>query len=317
MPTVVSTFAGCGGSSLGYRMAGYRELLAIDFDSNAEATFNKNFPEVPFWNRDIKGVSGKEIMEFCKIKKGDLGVLDGSPPCQGFSPAGKRRINDARNDLFKEFVRLVNETGPKVFVMENVYGMCRGKMKGRFKEIMRLLKSTGYNVRCKLLNAMYYGVPQSRQRLFFIGFRADLGKEPVFPKPSSRIIVIAKALENVELGDEDTTFQGKNRFLMRETPPGKSAYVVHPKKHMFNFVRLDYSKPGRTILKTMGRSWAGLAHPTEDRMLTIPELKRLASFPDDFVLVGNHKAQWARIGNAVMPKQMEAVAKAIKAEVFA
>jgi site-specific DNA-cytosine methylase len=173
-PTVISTFCGTGGSSLGYKYAGYKELLAIDWENHAVQCFKANFPEVPCQQKDITKVTSQEIFDFCKITKGELDVFDGSPPCQGFSTAGKRQVSDERNDLFKHYWRLVKEIQPKVFVMENVSGMIKGKMKGKFKEIMSTLKSDNYEVKCKLMNAMYYNVPQSRQRLIFIGVRKDI-----------------------------------------------------------------------------------------------------------------------------------------------
>ena len=160
--TVISTFAGCGGSSLGYKWAGYKELLAIDFDNNAVQSFKANFPEVPIWNRDIRGVTAEEILNFCNIERGELSIFDGSPPCQGFSTAGKRRIGDIRNELSFEYIRLVDGLQPKVFVMENVAGLSKGKMIGMFNEIISEMQSLNYKVKCNLMNAMYYNVPQSR-----------------------------------------------------------------------------------------------------------------------------------------------------------
>ena len=160
--TVISLFSGCGGSSLGYRMAGFRELLAVDFDRNSVETFRQNFPEVPVWMADIKEITAERIMKSCGIVEKELDVLDGSPPCQGFSLAGKRKVSDKRNDLFLEFVRILKGIKPKVFVMENVTGLVYGKMRGMFKEIIRTLKDTDYNVKCKMLKAKYYGVPQSK-----------------------------------------------------------------------------------------------------------------------------------------------------------
>lgn len=180
--TVISTFSGCGGSSLGYKLAGFKELLAIDYNKNAAKTFKLNFPEVPFLLKDIKQVTNKEIFNITNLKVGELDILDGSPPCQGFSIAGKRDVNDNRNTLFLEYVRLIKELKPKIFIMENVAGMLIGSMKQLFLEILTTLKSLDYNVKVKLLNAANYGVPQSRRRLFFIGVRKDLGFEPIFPK---------------------------------------------------------------------------------------------------------------------------------------
>jgi site-specific DNA-cytosine methylase len=180
--TYISTFAGCGGSSLGYKWAGGRGLAAVEFDANAVATYRANFPDTPVIDRDIAKVTAEELMEVARIGVGQLDILDGSPPCQGFSTAGKRVITDPRNSLFREYVRLIEGLQPRVFVMENVSGMVKGKMKLVFREVMLALKATGYDVRCKLLNAMYFNVPQSRERLIWIGVRPDVEKPPTFPK---------------------------------------------------------------------------------------------------------------------------------------
>jgi DNA (cytosine-5)-methyltransferase 1 len=173
-PTVISLFAGCGGSSLGYSMAGFRELLAVEWDEHAVETFKLNFPDVPVWQGDIADFSVEECLKITGLEPGQLDVLDGSPPCQGFSTASRRKMEDGRNQLFKEYVRLLRGLRPKVLVMENVSGMVKGKMKLIFAEIMRELKASGYTVSAKLMNAMYYGVPQSRERMIFIGVREDL-----------------------------------------------------------------------------------------------------------------------------------------------
>jgi DNA (cytosine-5)-methyltransferase 1 len=174
-PTVISLFAGCGGSSLGYSMARYRELLAVELDDHAVETFKLNFPNVPVYHGDIAKLSVEHCMKMAGLSgPGELDVLDGSPPCQGFSTAGKRRMNDGRNQLFREYVRLLRGLRPKVFVMENVSGMVKGKMKLIFAEIIRELKASGYHVKGRLMNAMYYAVPQSRQRMIIIGVREDI-----------------------------------------------------------------------------------------------------------------------------------------------
>ena len=157
-PTIISLFSGCGGSSLGYKLAGFKELLAVDFDKNSVETFKLNFPNIPIWQKDIKEITGKEILNYCKLKIGELDVLDSSPPCQGFSQAGNGKITDSRNDLFLEFSRLVKELKPKIFLMENVSGQIKGNMKGRFNEILKELNSLGYKVKVKLMNTKYYQV---------------------------------------------------------------------------------------------------------------------------------------------------------------
>jgi site-specific DNA-cytosine methylase len=180
-PTVISTFAGCGGSSLGYHMAGFRELLAVEWEQNAADTFRLNFPHVPLYHGDIAKLSVDECLRLAGVKPGELTVFDGSPPCQGFSTSGKREIGDARNQLFREYCRLLEGLRPRAFVMENVSGMVKGDFKIVFAEILRTLKRCGYRVKARLLNAMFFGVPQSRERMIFIGVRDDLGVEASHP----------------------------------------------------------------------------------------------------------------------------------------
>jgi len=181
--TYLSTFAGCGGSSLGYKWAGGRGLAAVEFDANAAATYRANFPDTPVIERDIAKVTAEELLQVTGLRVRELDVLDGSPPCQGFSTAGKRQFGDPRNSLFKEYVRLIEGLQPKVFVMENVSGLVKGKMKLAFRTIMLALKATGYGVRCKLLDAAWYNVPQHRQRLIWIGVRSDVLEATGLPFP--------------------------------------------------------------------------------------------------------------------------------------
>lgn len=196
-PIFISLFAGCGGSSLGYSIAGYRELLAVDWDKNAVATFKLNFPGVPVWQSDIHDLAAREILGITGLRPGELDLLDGSPPCQGFSTAGKRNMGDLRNQLYNEFVRILEELQPKIFVMENVSGMVKGKMKLVFADCTRRLKGAGYRVRCKLLNAMYFSVPQSRERLIWVGARDDLATEPAYPGVERRPFSVAEALADL------------------------------------------------------------------------------------------------------------------------
>lgn len=307
-PTVISTFAGCGGSSLGYKMAGFRELLAVDHNKWPVATFRKNFPEVTMLHADIAEVSVQGILDACGIEPGELDVLDGSPPCQGFSMAGNRNVNDSRNSLFREYVRLIDGLQPKVFVMENVPGMVQGKMQGRFIEITQALKATGYKVRCKLMNTANYGVAQSRRRLIWIGVRPDIQAEPSFPPTLSKPVTVAEALKG--LADNDlsgsTIANREFRENISRLRQGHGADEVCDGKY-FNTIRLAWNRPAQTIIKTKN-----LLHPEENRYLSIAECKRIASFPDDFEFVGSHSKAWGQIGNAVMPKFMEVIAKNIR-----
>ena len=301
MVTVISTFAGCGGSSLGYQMAGYKELLAIEWDRNAVETFKLNFPDIPVWQKDIKEVTGEDILKFCQIQKGELDLLDGSPPCQGFSTAGKRVVTDSRNDLFREFVRLIEGLQPRVFVMENVSGMVKGKMKGNFIEIIKVLKATSYQVKCKLMNTMWYGVPQSRVRLIFIGVRKDLDIKPSYPEPEKEVIGVRQSIIGSPKDSPIRNILKPERYKKaREGQPLYSTY-----SHAYR--RLYWDKPAGAITRGSHQ-----IHPVEDRELTGREVARLGSFPDYFQFRGNHQNWVNVIGNSVPPLFMKAIAEHIK-----
>jgi DNA (cytosine-5)-methyltransferase 1 len=191
---VVSTFSGCGGSCLGYRMAGYRVLWASEFIPAAAAVYRANHPMTPLDTRDIRKVQPAEILAATGLKVSEVDVVEGSPPCASFSTAGKREKHWGKakpysdtvqrvDDLFFEYIRLIEGLKPKVFVAENVSGLVKGVAKGYFLEILARLKACGYRVGVKVLDAQWLGVPQARARTIFIGVREDLGKDPVFPKP--------------------------------------------------------------------------------------------------------------------------------------
>jgi DNA (cytosine-5)-methyltransferase 1 len=311
-PTVISTFAGGGGSSLGYSMAGYRELLAVEWNDNAVETFKLNFPDVPVYHGDIAKLSVEECMRLAGLSgEGELDLLDGSPPCQGFSTAGKRILNDPRNELFREYVRLLRGLKPKIFVMENVPGLVKGKMKLVFAEIMRELKASGYQVRCKKLNAMYFYVPQSRERLIFIGVRNDLEVEGSYPKVESRPIVVKDALGGVTttnvLTTEQKTWWGKLK-------PGQSGSNIHPNGHWFNFLKLSPLQICPTTPKESGN--AKFCYWDKPVGLSIEGYKRIGSFPDYFKFRGGYGKEKNRIGNSVPPLFMRSIAEHIKAYIL-
>jgi DNA (cytosine-5)-methyltransferase 1 len=314
--TVVSTFSGCGGSSLGYKLAGLNVLLAVEFDPHAAQTYRSNFPNTPLFEGDIHNVTRKEISRLAGIGKGELDILDGSPPCQGFSIAGLRRMRDDRNNLFTEYVRLAKELKPKVLVMENVPGLVTGKMKLIFVDMLRELKDAGYHVSARVLNAMYFGVPQSRWRVIFIGTRKDLKIEPTHPIGNERVIPFTEAVNGLPL-ETATNLKGLALELWKRTKPGRPFSDHHPKGHWFNAIKIDPRKPSPTVTKTCFFGQAGIYHHRIARTLTIPELKRVASFPDDFRIEGKFTEQWARIGNAVPPLFMEKIALHVRNTILA
>lgn len=192
---VASLFAGCGGSSTGYRMAGFRVVWANEFVPIAQESYAANMdPATVIDGRSVVDVKGSDILRATGLGVGDLDVLDGSPPCQAFSTAGRREkgwgtervyehgASQKNEDLFFEYCRIRDELMPRTFVAENVSGLVKGTAKGYFIEILRRLK-VGYRVEAQLLDAQWLGVPQQRQRIIFVGVRDDLAASPAFPRP--------------------------------------------------------------------------------------------------------------------------------------
>lgn len=205
---MVSTFSGAGGSCLGYKMAGFRCLLASEFVPAAREVYEANFPGVPVDGGDIREVTAEDILTRIGKGVGELDVLEGSPPCASFSTAGKREkgwgkvrsysdVEQRSDDLFFEFARLLKGIQPRAFSAENVTGLVKGAAKGYFKMILTALEEAGYVVRASKLDSQWLGVPQARQRIFFVGMRKDLGVEPRFPTPLPYRYSVREALPHI------------------------------------------------------------------------------------------------------------------------
>ena len=323
---VISTFSGCGGSSLGYKMAGYKVLWANEFIPAAQETYRANHHETFLNTNDIRKVTPSDIFKEAGIKKGELDIFDGSPPCAAFSTAGKREAGWGKvkkysdtmqrvDDLFFEYSRLLEGLQPKTFVAENVSGLVKGTAKGYFKEILQTLKECGYNVKAKVLDASWLGVPQARQRLIFVGVRNDLGLEPVHPKPLSYQYTTLDALPEIMNGGI-ISIESETRFSPCIEKEYDNVPIGGNSKKYFNLSRPHPNKPCPTITQTGGTSAAGVVHPFEKRKFTIAELRRICAFPDDFILTGTYAQQWERLGRAVPPVMMYYIAKTIQEEIL-
>lgn len=322
-PTVVSLFAGGGGSSLGYSMAGYRELAACDLDAHACATLRANFPGVRVVEGDVSHLTTRAALAAAGVAAGELDVLDGSPPCQGFSTAGRRELGDKRSRLFEQFVRLLAGMRPRALVVENVSGLVKGKMRATFVEVLRALERAGdgYRVRARVLNAAHYGVPQHRERVIFVGVRADLGVEPSHPAPTTpRPITVREALDlHADPPDVDQVPPLSDRYgrLWPHVRQGDTAREVlgDPDLGFNNTKKLDPRRPAQTIPKMQsGRGYATVVHPLRPRALAVSEAMALSSIPPAFVIPGDsYQERWARVGNCVPPLLMRAVAEHVRA----
>lgn len=365
--TAASTFSGCGGSSLGYKMAGFKVLWASEFIPAAQETYRANHPGTILDTRDIRTVQPEEVLAALKMQPGDLDLFDGSPPCASFSTAGKREAGWGKvkkysdgaqrtDDLFHEFIRLVRGIRPKVFVAENVSGLVKGTAKGYFLEILAAMKASGYRVTCRVLDAQWLGVPQQRQRTIFVGVREDLNLDPVHPSPLPYRYSVRDALPWIVKHGEapphadwvqskrdvdafmvdssqkpcPTILQsGENKgaeYVEAETDISRYAIgaewdnvkVGGASEKYFSLVKPCPTKPCPTVQASHGgASIASIVHPTEKRKFTIAELRRICAFPDDFILTGSYAQQWERLGRAVPPVMMAAIASTVRDEILA
>lgn len=328
----ISTFSGCGGSSLGYKMAGFRVLWASEFIATAQETYRANHPKTILDTRDIRQVKPEDILAAIGMKPGELDLFDGSPPCASFSTAGAREAGWGKvkkysdttqrtDDLFFEFVRLINGIQPKVFVAENVSGLVKGTAKGYFLEILSALKACGYKVSCRVLDAQWLGVPQSRQRTIFVGVRNDLLCEPVHPVPLAYRYTVRDALPWItakHLDHAQNPIEPEcdiSRFAIgkewdRVKTGGQSSKY-------FSLQKPDLDKPCPCVTQTTGNtSAAGVCHPTQKRKFSIAELRRICAFPDDFILKGSYAQQWERLGRAVPPVMMSHIAATVRDQIL-
>lgn len=313
---VVSTFSGCGGSSLGYKMAGAEVVAAVEWDDHAVQCYRANHPTTKIFHGDISDTSGEDILAATGMKRGELDLLDGSPPCQGFSTAGKRVLDDERNSLFREHLRLVDELNPRNVVIENVSGMIKGKMRVVASEIVSSLKSRGYKVAAGLMEAQYFGVPQLRPRVFFIASRVGV---PSMPRPTSPPIPCRIALRGVDPGPIPLMTSATARACAHLCKPGENgqkmlARMRPEKSGWFNWIKLDPDRPSPTLIKM-----SGMQFHWECRPITIPEALVLTGFPVDYKLPpppGCTERQaygmpWMRIGNSVAPPMTREIAKQV------
>lgn len=323
---VVSTFSGGGGSCTGYKMAGFNVVWANEFIPLAQSTYRANHPHTYLNTRDIRKVTGAELLQESGLAVGEIDLFDGSPPCASFSTSGSRekawgkakKYSDTVqrvDDLFYEYVRLIKETQPKTFVAENVSGLIKGKAKGYFKEIFTAFKQAGYQVKAKVLNSQWLGVPQMRERLIFIGVRNDLVLAPIFPKPQKPVYTLWDAIGHLK-----PTRQEKEAVSIKKYSIGKLYHEIERGTHhqkRFNLYRCAWNRPCFTITQaTGGLSTAGPVHPDEVRKFTVQETKAICGFPPDYILTGDYTKQIERLGRAVPPLMMKAIAKTIRDEIL-
>lgn len=334
---VLDLFSGCGGLSLGFEMADFDVCAAIDNWEDALDTYRHNHKGKTFL-ADLEYLQPEEVAE--KIGASHFDVIVGGPPCQGFSVAGKRIVDDKRNRLYKAFVRFVDFFKPEAFVMENVPNILSigdGAVKDA---ILKDFEGLGYTVSHKVLLASDYGVPQNRHRAIFVGLR---GKSFLFPMPTvDTFVTCFDALsdlpeDSVADGDkypmppqsdyqrqmrrhstklynhQATIHTEKTKYIISLVPDGGNYKdlpidLQQTRKVHIAWTRLNSHRPSITIDTGHNHHF----HYKYNRVPTVRESARLQSFPDDFIFLGGKMSQLKQVGNAVPPLLAKAIAEQLK-----
>jgi DNA (cytosine-5)-methyltransferase 1 len=335
--TAVDMFAGAGGLSLGLQMAGFRPVFAFDSDPYACETYRRNLgPHIR--QARAEAITAAAILKATGLRKGQLSLVCGGPPCQGFSVQGLGRPGDSRNDLVLEFARIAAALAPSAILMENVPTILGRRGSWHLEALTRLLRSEGYAFVTKVLNASDFGVPQDRNRAFLVAWRESGGLSFAFPQPlRAERRTVRQALRGLPEPPEDFSEHPDfanhvrvritkiNQERIRHVPEGGGRLDIpkrlqlpcHRKagthRHLDVFGRMSWGRPAPTITALFDSFTRGrFGHPEENRAITAREGARLQSFPDTFRFCGPKKDVARQIGNAVPPMLAAAVASAIR-----
>ena len=329
-PIGIALFSGCGGLTAGFEAEGFNIVGHIEIESSANKIYEENYPNSELLKNDICDVTKEDIKKW-KEKYGDIDIIIGGPPCQGFSLAGKRNPDDIRNQLYKKYAEVVSLIKPKVFVMENVFNMTTMKdVDGVLfiDKIKELFKEYGYELNINYINAKDFGVAESRERVIIIGTKSGepsislkniSKKEITFREATSDL----KEIEAAELSDDPLHWSISHPQHVIEwlkcVPEGHSAHenkdenLRPPSGFNTTYKRIYWDQPCSTISTNFSMiSGSRNVHPKATRSFTIREAARVQSFPDEFVFVGNWGDVRKAIGNAVPPLLAMSIANQIK-----
>ena len=337
--TCVDSFCGAGGLGLGLQQAGFDIKLSFDIDDKCIDTIkaNKKYFDHPAVVADISDMLNGKALELCGMKRGELFLLAGGPPCQGFSIQRRGEDVDPRNQLVFKYAKLVDELFPKYFVMENVSGIAGKRGKTILEQLLDNLKKIGYTVHINLLDAQNYGVPQRRKRYIIVGERNDMGVHYEYPKTVGKRYTVRDTIgdlpeppldgsdyEGIPLHRRDKLSE-VNLKRIRALKPGQGREYL-PDELLADCHKIDSSVIGyRNVYGRM--EWDDVAptitarfdsftrgkfgHPDQDRSISLREGALLQTFPKDFDFVGNKVDIARQIGNAVPPILAKYIGKSI------
>ncbi len=320
--TFIDLFSGAGGLALGFQQAGFRSVWAVEIDSDAADTYELNFHH-PVYKGPIETVQSVPV-------KAD--IIIGGPPCQGFSPLGKMSPRDEHaemNQLWRQYIRIVDMCAPKAFVVENVPEFLRSAEGAR---MIALAEERGYSVAHGVLNAVDYGVPQKRRRGIIVAARDGRAS---LPSPNGTRRTVRDAIGDLPLSPSEDDWHigrnpkpesvrryqlvppGGNRFDLMKTEEGRAltprCWIEKPTGSTDVFGRLEWDKPALTIRTEFFKPEKGrYLHPQADRPITHREAMRLQTFPDNFRWVGSRISVARQVGNAVPPELARHIALEVR-----
>ena len=313
--TSADLFCGAGGMAKGFEIAGFNQLCGMDWFKEAAMTYKHNFSH-PLIEGDITNPEVKsEFIDTIKkqLNGKPLTVLSGGFPCQGFSMSGSRIVEDERNSLYKDMLEIINELQPEFVVAENVKGL-RSMLGGMVEDkIVKDIGNMGYRVNVTVLNSADYYVPQKRERVIFIANRINKTNYHPGPliKPDS-YITTKQAIEDLIMVDDDKDF---NHLRTKHSDDMKQrlSSVLEGESLYENYSDSWKKCPWNDASCTIKENHGGVnIHPVESRVITVREMARLQSFPDDFIFKGPKSKQMVQVGNAVPPLLAKAIALSIK-----
>lgn len=327
---IISLFSGCGGLDLGFEKAGFNIPVANEFDKTIWETFKANHPNTHLIEGDVRKITAEEIAQYID---GEVDGIIGGPPCQSWSEAGSLKgIEDARGQLFFDYIRILKEFKPKFFLAENVSGMLTNRHSGAVQNILQMFENVGYDVTLTLVNAKDYGVAEERKRVFYIGFRNDLNIKFGFPKGSTKDDAKKITLRDVIWDLKDTAVPSGSKNQHNPEAVNNNEYFTGAYSPIFlsrNRVK-GWEEQAFTV-QASGRQCQ--LHPQAPKMvkfatndcrfvkgkeelyrrMTIREVARVQGFPDDFkFFYKDTNTAYKMIGNAVPVNLAYEIAVAIK-----
>jgi DNA (cytosine-5)-methyltransferase 1 len=305
---VVDVFSGGGGFGLGFALAGFKIAVAVEIDRDAARTYSANHRKTIVLQEDVRSIDHRDLEKYAN----HINLVIGSPPCEPFTAANPNRVEDPADRLYVdpagqltlEFVRLVGELGPKVFVMENVAALAEEPLRTYLE---REFRRVGYEVYFNLLNAEDFGVPSRRRRVFI----SNIEIKP----PKSRRVTVREALRGLPPPDsgilpnhETTTLSPKKLERISKLRPGEALMRYRGARGFYeNYIRLMWDDMAPTVMGSRR-----FVHPEEHRLLTVREQARLMGYPDDYVFNGSKDSQYNQVGESVPPPLAFVVAEEVK-----